>query len=107
MFVIREPWEGAWVTALRFEGKGKSLSHAQAVLRSKDCAGGHEMKAKKVGPRKLEIYLEKKHSEISDRDIETIRRRIEMGDGNVYKLASEFGCVPIQIAGVKASMHRK
>jgi hypothetical protein len=56
----------------------------------------------KVGPP---AYLERKKTELSDQDKQQIRARIEAGDGDVYKLAAEFGCVPTQVAAIKAWMH--
>jgi hypothetical protein len=53
---------------------------------------------------KLQRYLEKTKRKLTEDETESIRRRSERGDGNVYKLAKEFGCVPTQIAGVKARM---
>jgi transposase-like protein len=71
-------------------------------------AKGRERSGARVSERKtkgkLEVYLEKKRDELSDLEKQQIRTRIEAGDGNVYKLAKEFGCVPTQIAGIKAWM---
>ena len=51
-------------------------------------------------------YRRKKLRELSDKEKTAIRARIERGDGDVYQLAKEFGCVPVQIAGIKAAMNR-
>ena len=56
---------------------------------------------------KLQRYGQKKDHELSEEEKRQIRERIEQGDGNVYKLAEEFHCAPIQVAGIKAAMHRK
>jgi hypothetical protein len=53
---------------------------------------------------KLRRYLKKKSRELSAHEKKHIRRRAEQGDADVYKLAEELGCVPTQIAGVKARM---
>jgi hypothetical protein len=47
-----------------------------------------------------------KRRELSDEEKEAIRFQIEQGHGDVYHLAKEFGCVPVQIAGIKANMNR-
>jgi hypothetical protein len=52
----------------------------------------------------LRRYLEKKTRELSPEETEQIRDRIDKGLGDVYALATEFGCVPTQIAGIKAHM---
>jgi hypothetical protein len=62
---------------------------------------------KREKERKLKDYLEKKRDTLSDSAKQQIRKRIDAGDGNVYQLALEFGCVPTQIAGIKAHMHKK
>ena len=51
-------------------------------------------------------YLQKKHWELSDQEKRRIRDRVARGDGNVYELARELGCVPVQVAGVKAAITR-
>jgi hypothetical protein len=60
------------------------------------------MKPYKLGPP---AYLARKKTELSEQDKQQIRARIEAGDGDVYKLAAEFGCVPTQVAAIKAWMH--
>ncbi len=52
----------------------------------------------------LAEYIKKEQRELSDAEKEAIRLQIEQGNADVYKLAKEFGCVPTQIAGVKAGM---
>jgi hypothetical protein len=56
---------------------------------------------------KLRIYTEKKKRELTQEEKRQIRERISKDDGDVYKLAEDFCCVPIQIAGIKAAMNRK
>lgn len=51
-------------------------------------------------------YPEPKTRELSSDEKAQLRVRIERGDGDLYALASEFGCSPSQVAGVKAAMHR-
>lgn len=53
---------------------------------------------------RLRRYLEKKTRELSPEETEQIRDQIEKGRGDVYELATEFGCVPTQVAGIKAQM---
>jgi hypothetical protein len=52
----------------------------------------------------LREYLQKKNRKLSIAETQRIRSRIERGSGNVYDLAEKFGCVPTQIAGVKARL---
>jgi transposase-like protein len=54
----------------------------------------------------VEEYRQRKRRELSDEEKKAIRVQIEQGNGNVYLLAKEFGCVPVQIAGIKAAMNR-
>jgi hypothetical protein len=56
---------------------------------------------------KRESYIQKKDHDLTEEEKQQIRERIDHGEGDVYKLADEFHCVPIQIAGIKAAMHRK
>ncbi len=51
-------------------------------------------------------YPEPKSRELSADEKAGLRARIERGDGDIYALATEFGCSPSQVAGVKAAMHR-
>lgn len=51
-------------------------------------------------------YRRRKRRELSDKEKTAIRTQIERGNGDVYLLAKEFGCVPVQIAGIKANMNR-
>ena len=51
-------------------------------------------------------YSDKKDHELTERVKQQIRDRIENGDGDVYRLAAEFHGAPIQVAGIKAAMHR-
>jgi transposase-like protein len=60
-----------------------------------------------VRKKKLADYLQKKQSELTNFEKQQIRSLVEAGETSVYKLAREFGCVPTQIAGIKAHMHRK
>jgi hypothetical protein len=53
---------------------------------------------------KLEQYLQRKTHELTSGERQQIIDRINRGDGNVYKLADEFGCVPTQVAGIKARL---
>ena len=53
----------------------------------------------------VEEYRRKKLREIERRRKTAIRLQIERGHGDVYQLAKEFGCVPVQIAGIKAAMN--
>ncbi|MHB8577920.1 MAG: hypothetical protein ACYDCQ_21630 [Dehalococcoidia bacterium] len=57
-------------------------------------------------PERQGVYLEKKHRDLTDRENAEIRERIQSGSGNVYELAKEFGCVPVQVAGLKAAIAR-
>jgi hypothetical protein len=51
-------------------------------------------------------YLEKKQRDLTEWENARIRERIQEGSGNVYELAKEFGCVPVQVAGLKAAIAR-
>jgi hypothetical protein len=55
---------------------------------------------------KLQRYIAKKDHELNETEKQQIRDHIKLGDGDVYKLAEEFHCVPIQVAGIKAAMNR-
>ncbi len=46
----------------------------------------------------VEEYRRKKLRELSGEEKTAIRLQIERGHGDVYQLAKEFGCVPVQIA---------
>jgi transposase-like protein len=52
------------------------------------------------------MYPEPKRRELSETEKAQIRKRIQQGDDNIYKLAQEFGCSASQIAGIKAALHR-
>jgi hypothetical protein len=52
----------------------------------------------------LQDYLRRKRRDLSDVEKRAIRLEIGRGNGDVYKLARQFNCVPTQIAGVKARM---
>jgi len=54
---------------------------------------------------KLRGYLQKKDHALSEEEKEQIREQIDHGSGDVYKLAAEFHCAPIQVAGIKAARH--
>jgi hypothetical protein len=54
-----------------------------------------------------QTYLDKKDHDLGEKEKQQIRDRIGHGDGDVYKLAAEFHCTPIQVAGIKAAMHRE
>jgi transposase-like protein len=49
-------------------------------------------------------YLQKKQRKLSSEETQQIRECLEHGQTNVYELANEFGCVPTQIAGLKARL---
>jgi hypothetical protein len=68
---------------------------------------GKEVRLSAMVYPKLGRYLQKKTRDLAEEEKRQIRQRIERGEGDVYKLAEEFGCVPIQVAGIKAAMHRK
>ena len=51
-------------------------------------------------------YPEPKQRDLTDGEKLELRARIERGDGDIYTLASEFGCSASQVAGIKAAMHR-
>jgi len=52
----------------------------------------------------LQNYIRRKRRNLSDTEKRAIRIEVNRGNGNVYRLAKKFNCVPIQIAGVKARM---
>jgi transposase-like protein len=52
------------------------------------------------------MYPEPNRHELSETEKAQIRKRIQQGDDNIYKLAQEFGCSASQIAGIKAARHR-
>ena len=52
---------------------------------------------------KLGRYHQKKTRDLTEEEKRQIRQRIERSEGDVYKLAEEFECVPIQVAGIKAA----
>ncbi len=51
---------------------------------------------------KREVYLEKKHRDLTDLEKLEIGKRLDDGEQNVFKLAEGFRCVPTQIAALKA-----
>ena len=51
-------------------------------------------------------YPQHKERELTDEEKESLRRRIESGDDDIYRLATEFSCSSSQVAGIKAAMHR-
>jgi hypothetical protein len=55
-------------------------------------------------PGNLSKYLEKKKRDLTASEATQIRELILAGKGDVYELAETFGCVPIQIAWIKARM---
>jgi len=57
--------------------------------------------------RNLREYLQRKQRNLSRKETEQIKGRLNRGQANVYQLAEEFGCVPTQIAGIKAWRRRK
>jgi hypothetical protein len=66
---------------------------------------GAEMTATSAGmSEKQRIYLEKKHRDLSAWENAKIREHIQAGSTDVYDLADEFGCVPVQIAGIKSAI---
>lgn len=54
---------------------------------------------------KLERYRQRKKREFTSEEKQQIRDRIERGDGDVNKLADEFGCAPTQVATIKAHLN--
>ncbi len=48
------------------------------------------------------VYRQKKCRDLTDLEKHEIRRRLDAGEEDTSKLAEEFGCVPTQIAAVKA-----
>ncbi|HEV3276481.1 MAG TPA: hypothetical protein VG860_06660 [Terriglobia bacterium] len=54
----------------------------------------------------LRPFFAKKEHELTEEVKQQIRHRIEQGDTDVYKLAAEFDCAPIQIAGIKAALRK-
>ena len=54
----------------------------------------------------VDEYRQKKRRELSDEEKTAIRAQIEQGNGDVYRLAETFSCVPVKIAGIKAAMNR-
>jgi hypothetical protein len=63
-----------------------------------------EMRKKVKRKHKLQDYLRKKSRDLSREETRQVRVRIERGQTDVYELAAEFGCVPAQIAGIKARL---
>jgi len=57
---------------------------------------------KKKKSMKKAVYLEKKRRGLTDFEKLQIRQRLENGESDTAKLANEFGCVPTQIAAIKA-----
>jgi cell fate (sporulation/competence/biofilm development) regulator YlbF (YheA/YmcA/DUF963 family) len=51
-------------------------------------------------------YPEPKQRDLTDDEKTQLRARIERGDGDIYVLATEFGCSASQVAGIKAAIHR-
>jgi hypothetical protein len=69
--------------------------------------GDHYFEAECPGVREKQLqYLQKKQRDLNEIEKAQIRERIQAGDGNVYRLAEEFACVPVQVAGIKAAMAR-
>ena len=60
----------------------------------------------KLRKRTLREYLRKKSHKLTTEETQQIRHCIKREQVDVYKLASEFGCVPTQIAGIKAHLNR-
>jgi DNA-directed RNA polymerase specialized sigma24 family protein len=54
---------------------------------------------------KLSEYLQRKHRPLTPAQSQTIRQRVMEG-ANTKEIAAEIGCVPIQVAAVKANMKR-
>ncbi len=48
------------------------------------------------------VYRQKKSRDLTDLEKQEIRLRLENGENDTAKLAEEFGCVPTQIAAIKA-----
>jgi transposase-like protein len=51
-------------------------------------------------------YPERKRRDLSDEEKARLRARIERGEQDIYRLATEFHCSSSQVAGIKAAMHR-
>jgi CENP-B N-terminal DNA-binding domain len=51
---------------------------------------------------KKAVYRQKKHRDLTDFEKQQIKQRLESGESDTAKLAEEFGCVPTQIAAIKA-----
>jgi hypothetical protein len=68
--------------------------------------GRNEKEDENEGKRKhkLNEYLRKKNHNLSSEETRQIRKAVRGGQTDVYELAKEFGCVPTQIAGVKARL---
>lgn len=88
-----------------------ALESANVQFSERAKRGGTPPKRKHVHPKvtsqrgkKGKHYLQKKSRKLSAFETQQIRDRIEDGERDVYKLAEEFGCVPTQIAGVKARL---
>ena len=52
------------------------------------------------------IYPERKRRELTQEEKEGLRRHIEAGDDDIYKLSGKFACSSSQVAGIKAALHR-
>lgn len=52
------------------------------------------------------IYPERKRRELTQDEKEALRRHIEAGDDDIYKLSGKFACSTSQVAGIKAALHR-
>jgi hypothetical protein len=57
-----------------------------------------------VSEASRKVYPEKKVRELDKEEREAIRARLEEGQVDVYQLATEFGCSPSQVAGIKAGL---
>jgi len=51
---------------------------------------------------KKAVYLERKTRDLTELQKQDIRIRLDAGDADSSMLAQEFGCVPTQIAALKA-----
>jgi hypothetical protein len=56
---------------------------------------------------KSKAYLRKKRHELGENERQQIRDKIQRGDADVYRLAAEFHCMPVQVAGIKAALSKQ
>jgi starch synthase len=51
--------------------------------------------------------MSKKHRDLTDDEKNAIRLRVKRGDADIFRIAQEFIASPLQVAGIKAEMHRE